>query len=241
MPTEKDDIFARRSWKPGDFAFNSEVASVFTDMLVRSVPNYLENLDFLTAISKEYYTPNSRIYDLGCSQGNLTFRVAEALKEESPEIIALDASDAMIDAFQKQDSGAYNNISVHAATIQEAPISKASVVFVNYVLQFVNPEERLIILKKIYDGLEPGGILLMGEKVCFADSKLQAIEQQYYFQFKRNNGYTDLEISQKRDALENVLIPDTIETHIDRFKNVGFSTTEIWFKRFNFCSFICTK
>ncbi|MGL1933540.1 MAG: carboxy-S-adenosyl-L-methionine synthase CmoA [Fibrobacterales bacterium] len=239
--SKKDTIFAKRSWKPGDFTFNKEVASVFTDMLIRSIPNYLENLDFLTAIAKEYWQPETSIYDLGCSQGNLTYRVASALKEQSPHIVALDASPDMITAFHDNASSHSPSIEALCTTIQEASFTKTSVVFVNYVLQFISPEERLPILKKIYDALVPGGILLMGEKVCFADAKLQAIEQEYYFQFKRNNGYSDTEIYQKREALENVLIPDTIEQHMQRCKDAGFTLTEIWFKRFNFCSFICTK
>ncbi len=118
---------------------------------------------------------------------------------------------------------------------------RSSVVLINLTLQFLNVEKRNDLIKKVYNGLKPNGILLLTEKIIHESESIDELQTRFYKSFKLDNGYSELEISQKRDALENVLIPETVEDHLSRFKSAGFSQLDIWLKWFNFTSFICKK
>ena len=132
-------------------------------------------------------------------------------------------------------------IVLHEANLQDHPLSNASVVAMNFTLQFVNPDDRPALMQKIADALLPGGALILSEKVCFSDPAVNELHIDMYHAFKSQNGYSDLEISQKRTALENVLVPDTLEQHQERLLNAGFKHCTVWFQCFNFASLIAIK
>ena len=120
-------------------------------------------------------------------------------------------------------------------------IANASVVVLNFTLQFITPEDRSVLLERIADGMRPGGVLILSEKVVFDDEHLDKLLSDMHHEFKRAHGYSDLEISQKRSALENVLIPETIATHRERLARVGFASVDVWFQCFNFMSMLAVK
>jgi len=132
-------------------------------------------------------------------------------------------------------------VELHCSDMQNATIENASVVALNFTLQFIPPAERDAMMQRIADGLLPGCALILSEKVTFDDPVLSQLHIDMYHNFKRANGYSDLEISQKRTALENVLIPDTLETHAERLKKVGFTSSSVWFQCFNFASIVAIK
>jgi tRNA (cmo5U34)-methyltransferase len=158
-------------------------------------------------------------------------------------IIAVDNSQAMVTRFQEalQKDQAKIPVEILCADIREVAIEKASVVVLNFTLQFIPLEDRFDFLQKIYDGLLPGGILILSEKLKFDDDRQQELQTQMHHAFKKAQGYSDLEISQKRSALENVLIPETFSRHQSRLQQVGFSSAEVWFQYFNFASIIALK
>lgn len=239
---EKDRIFAEKKVVE-PFTFNREVARVFDDMLVRSVPLYREGVLRQAQMAGQFFREKTRIYDLGCSHGNLGMMILEQYRDREFSMIAVDNSWPMIEKYKKRlkDLDFAGNIHLACAGMEDLKIDNASVVIINLTLQFLDLEKRDDLIQKIYRGLIPGGVLLMTEKTIGESKAINHIQLDAYNRFKRENGYTELEISQKRDALEKVLVPESVNTHIQRLKKAGFSDMDIWLKWFNFASFIAVK
>lgn len=226
-----------------DFRFDERVAAVFPDMIRRSVPGYSEIISLLGLFAQQYSRPNSNIYDLGCSLGASTLALRERISAKNCQIIAIDNSEAMIEQCEKNLQQLDSNIRVdlRCADIRDVEISNASVVVLNFTLQFIPMEERELLIAKIYDGLLPGGVLILSEKVAFDSPAEQQQQETLHIAFKQANGYSELEISQKRAALEQVLVPETIATHRQRLQGAGFASSNVWFQCLNFTSIIATK
>lgn len=241
--SEKDEIYAQAHEAVGAFQFDESVVAVFPDMIKRSVPGYQTILTGIGELTGQYAQPNSKLYDLGCSLGAATLTMRRNLKAEKCEIIGVDNSEAMINRAQEYMQAYHSDIAVRLehGDICQIDINKASVVVINFTLQFIDPEERDKLIAKIYGGLNEGGILIVSEKLHFEDAATQKAIEHLHLQFKRANGYSELEISQKRSSLENVLITDTETQHLDRFKKAGFNSASIWFQAYNFASFIAIK
>ena len=241
--SQKDTIYAQAHEAIGAFQFDESVVAVLPDMIQRSVPGYQTILTGIGELTKAYAQPNTKLYDLGCSLGAAALTMRRNIAVQGCEIEAIDNSEAMIKRAEEYLHAYHSDIPVnlHCANMTEVPITNASVVVINFTLQFIDPEERDELIKKIYQGLQPGGVLILSEKIHFEDSKLQNAIEHMHLQFKRANGYSELEISQKRSSLENVLISDTEAEHIKRLNNAGFSSAGIWFQAYNFASFLAIK
>jgi len=243
MSHHKDIIFSAPIDKIGDFTFDERVAEVFPDMIQRSVPGYSNIISAIGMLAERFVKPHSTIYDLGCSLGAATLSMRRHIRQEGCKIVAVDNSSAMVERC-KLHINAYRSdtpVEVIEADIREIEIRDASVVVLNFTLQFLSPEDRLALLEKIYVGLRPGGILILSEKYIFEDETAHELLIDLHHDFKRANGYSELEISQKRSAIENVMCPDSITTHKARFKQIGFSNYEMWFQCFNFGSMFAIK
>ena len=239
----KDAIYATPQEHIVDFAFDERVASVFPDMIRRSVPGYGDIIALLGLFAEQYATEGSTLYDLGCSLGAATLSLRRRIKAERCRIIAVDNAEAMVERCREHIAADLSPtpVEVSCADIREVPISNASVVVLNFTLQFLPPEERLALLQNIHRGLLPGGVLVLSEKIRFADETSQQFQESMHLSFKRANGYSEMEVSQKRQALENVLIPETLEEHRERLRQAGFSRTEPWFQAFNFAAIAAFK
>jgi len=243
MTDIRDNIFAAPLEKLGDFKFDQQVAQVFPDMIKRSVPGYSNIITAIGMLAKRFAQPNSNLYDLGCSLGAATLEMRRHVTAENCKIIAVDNSSAMIERCLLQVNAFRSEtlVDVLCSDIQNVDISNASVVVLNFTLQFIKPDERQAVIDKIYQGLQPGGILIVSEKLRFENDTIQALLTDLHHDFKRANGYSELEISQKRNAIENVMLTDTQDIHRARFKQAGFNTSELWFQCFNFSSMIAIK
>lgn len=210
-----------------DFVFDESVASVFPDMIRRSVPGY-ETVTPLTGLIAARHLPeNGRCYDLGCSLGAATHAVLHAVGDRPCEIVAVDDSAAMLDRAKALASGE-RRVSWLQADVREVAIDGADVVVLNYTLQFLPPEDRLPLLRSIRQGLNKNGVLLLSEKL-----KASEYVKDLHVDFKRANGYSDLAISQKRAALEKVMRIDSLEVHVARLRRAGFDEVEVWFRCLN--------
>jgi tRNA (cmo5U34)-methyltransferase len=242
--TDKDTIFAEQMISR-DFAFDDNVAGVFEDMINRSVPGYATIINMIGVLAQRYGQANSQLYDLGCSLGGASFAMASQLDPASNITIqAVDNSSAMISRMEKKiaDKQDYcSMIHCHCADILDQPIADASVVVLNFTLQFVAMPDREPLMRKIYDGMRPGGLLVISEKIVFPDDTLNQLFIELYHSFKERMGYSKLEIAQKRAALENVMIPETLDTHRKRLQNAGFHSFDAWFQCFNFASMVAFK
>lgn len=244
--SQQDQLFQRPLTHLVDFAFDEQVVNVFPDMIRRSVPGYETVISMLGVFAGRYVQPNSTVYDLGCSLGAATLALRRHITAPGCNMVGVDNSDAMISRCQQtiqqidQNSPAVP-VSLICDDIQQVPIDNASLVALNFTLQFLSPEERLSMLSTIYHGLLPGGVLVLSEKICFDDPNKQQVYTDLHHDFKRANGYSDLEISQKRQTIENVLIPDTLEQHRSRLMRAGFTEIHCWFQCFNFVSFCAIK
>lgn len=239
----KDTLFTSETAAPFPFAFTADVAAVFEDMLRRSVPLYGEALNLQVALARRFYVPGTRIYDLGCSHGNFGITFLEAAGEENFEMISVDNSRPMLEVFEKRLAARKRRerISLLCEDIARLPMENASVILMNLTLQFLPVEDRERLLCHIHKALVPGGIFLLTEKVVNEDSMMKDFQQEFYYGFKAKNGYSALEISKKREALENVLIPETVEAHMERLERAGFRKIEIYLKWFHFTSFLALK
>ncbi|MDV5170574.1 carboxy-S-adenosyl-L-methionine synthase CmoA [Photobacterium rosenbergii] len=238
-----DNIFAAPIDKIGDFTFDERVAEVFPDMIQRSVPGYSNIISAIGMLAERFAKPHSKVYDLGCSLGAATLSMRRHIQQEGCEIIAVDNSSAMVERCRLHIN-AYRSdtpVQVVEADIRDIEINDASVVVLNFTLQFLAPDDRQTLLEKIYAGLRPGGILILSEKYIFDDERAHELLIDLHHDFKRANGYSELEISQKRSAIENVMLPDSIDTHKQRFEKIGFTSSEVWFQCFNFGSMFAIK
>lgn len=240
--TPQDQIYA--NVRPhADFVFDDKVAAVFTDMINRSVPGYATIISMIGVLANRYCTPGSRVYDLGCSLGGAALSMAHHIAHRDYQLIAVDNSTAMMSRFQTalECSGEALPITLQHADIYDVDVHDASVVVLNFTLQFIAPERRQALMYKICQGMRPGGILILSEKIKLPDPDLNSLLIDMYHQFKQAQGYSALEVSQKRSALENVLIPETLSEHKERLHHAGFHKIDAWFQCFNFASMIAFK
>jgi len=241
----KDTLYASDSTISGPFEFTEEVAQVFPDMLKRSIPGYAASIQGIGTLAASLVRENSRCYDLGCSLGAATRAMRRNIAVEGCRIVAVDNAPAMISRCREMlaaDSKAgAAEVSVVQADLQDVDITRASMVVMNYTLQFLPLEERSAMIRKIAKGMIPGGILVLSEKVIDEDASVEDTLVNLHHEFKRRNAYSDLEISRKRKALENVLVPETIGAHEQRLYDAGFSHVGIWLRYFNFISMIAIR
>ena len=239
----RDDIYSLPMNRVGEFQFDDQVVQVFPDMIARSVPGYASILSMIEQLAGRFVRPGTTVWDLGCSLGAAT----RLIRRQAPAdcvIHAVDNSSAMIERLRtllQESSEIGCPVDLHEADLRSVEIRNASFVVLNLTLQFLHPDQRSQVIQKIADGMEPGGALLLSEKICFADPQQQDLLTNLHHDFKRAHGYSDLEISQKRSAIENLLIPETLETHVQRIRDAGFRTVAPWFQCFNFASILAVK
>ena len=233
-----DKVFTKPIKK--QFEFDEEVAAVFDDMLQRSVPYYKESQKITEFFALKYLKNDSILYDLGSSTASLLINISRKLKVKA-KLVGLDNSDAMLEQARKKCVALGANIELKNADILEYPYEKADVFVSNYTLQFIRPLVREELVKKISTSLNKESIFIFSEKVISHNSKLNKDLIECYYDFKKENGYSEYEIMQKREALENVLVPYSEEENIKMAKNCGFSHCEVVFRWANFATFIAIK
>ncbi|WP_341937023.1 carboxy-S-adenosyl-L-methionine synthase CmoA [Marinimicrobium sp. C2-29] len=238
-----DKLYADPLAQVSRFAFDQKVVDVFPDMIKRSVPGYATIINMIGDLAERYARADSRCYDLGCSLGAATLAMRHRIHAANCDLVAVDNSPAMIERCRQvlAADSAEPEVELICADIQQVRPERASVVVLNFTLQFVAPAERQAVLESIAEGLLPGGVLILSEKVAFEDKLHDDLMIELHHNFKRANGYSDLEIAQKRSALEQVLIPETLGTHRDRLRQAGFTSVDVWFQCFNFASLIAIK
>jgi tRNA (cmo5U34)-methyltransferase len=240
----KDEIFKTPGAGKTPFEFNKQVADVFDDMVSRSVPFYKEVLQMSAELAREFYQPGTTIYDLGCSTGALARVLTEQFGNEEFSYLGVDSSAEMIHRANslcpRIHSGA-NKIEFECNDITEIDFKNASVIVSNYTFQFLRPLARQTLLKKIFSSLKSGGCLILSEK-CLEDSAdVSRVFADRHHALKERNGYSRLEIAEKRDALENVLIPFRVSENVEMLREAGFNPVSIFFKCYNFASFLAIK
>lgn len=242
-PIGHDDLFADPLQTVMGFKFDQHVVDVFPDMIKRSVPGYATIISMIGTLAERYVKADTHAYDLGSSLGAATLAMRHRIAAANCKIISVDNSAAMIDRCQTiidADSGEVD-VQLHCANIEDIKLSNASMVVLNFTLQFIAPDKRDNIIRRIYAGLNPGGVLILSEKIDFGDAQHDQLMIDLHHNFKRANGYSELEVAQKRTALENVLLPEDIAAHKQRLQQAGFKSSDVWFQCFNFASLIAIK
>ena len=237
LETHRDQLFADLVAEPSQFSFNEAVVDVFPDMIQRSVPGYGTVVRMTGVLTEQHAKEGTHVYDLGCSLGE-SIRAAElAIGDRACHLIGVDNAPAMIEKV-REETHPLSKIVWHLSDITQMEFKTASVVIMNFTLQFIPINERLKLLKQIRSAMVPGGLLILSEKLTMPDAEMNRLMVELHHDFKRSQGYSDLEIAQKRDAIDNVLIPETAEVHRTRLAQAGFSRSSIWFQCLNFASFI---
>ena len=248
MVKNRDQIYRAEQRQLNKFVFDENVAAVFHDMISRSVPGYSQILQLLPSLVKQFQHVKGDYYDLGCSLGAGMLALAEGISETSDKhkrnIIGIDSSTAMLSEaksiFSKTDLSNYN-FQFRTADINDTEVSNAAIVLMNFTLQFIALDKRNSLIQSLYNNLVDGGGLIISEKIKFDDALTDKTLIDIHHQYKASQGYSQLEISQKRDAIENVLIPETLDTHIDRLTSAGFKVVTPWIQNLQFISILAIK
>ncbi len=239
----QDEVFKDEIKKASDFKFGSTVANVFDDMVNRSVPYYGEIQRMVAELAADHALEGSSIYDLGCSTGT-TMIGMNTMVADDVQFVGIDDSPEMLEKCRKklEEAGFTRPYDLRVADLnQGASIDNASVVVLCLTLQFLRPIYREKLLKDIYDGLVSGGVLILVEKILAEDSRYNRDFIKHYYNYKRRNQYSELEISQKREALENVLVPYRLSENVTILRDAGFVHCEVFFKWYNFTGLIAVK
>ncbi len=233
-----DTVFTKPIKK--QFEFDEEVAAVFDDMLERSVPFYKESQKITQFFALKNLEEGGVLYDLGCSTASLLLNIHRDLKVNA-ELVGLDNSEAMLAQARRKCEAYGVKIDVQNADILEYEYKKADVFVSNYTLQFIRPLVREELVKKIANSMKEKGVFIFSEKVISHQTKLNKDLIECYYDFKKTQGYSEYEIMQKREALENVLVPYSEEENIKMARSCGFSHCEVVFRWANFATFIAIK
>jgi len=242
----KDEIFKEAGSGKKPFEFNAQVARVFDDMVSRSVPFYSEVLRMSAELAHTFYQPGTQIYDLGCSTGALLPLLDAQFGDDGFTYTGIDNSADMIEQCAAKLKTITDKAKNHDKTFKVADITAtdfqpASVIVSNYTFQFLKPLARQALLRKIFSSLTPGGCLIVSEKCLEDAADMSRVYADLYHALKARNGYSTLEIAEKRDALENVLIPFRVSENAEMLRDAGFNPVSIFFKYYNFTSFIALK
>ncbi|HNR16742.1 MAG TPA: carboxy-S-adenosyl-L-methionine synthase CmoA [Chitinophagaceae bacterium] len=239
----KDEVFKGDIEKASDFKFGANVAKVFDDMVNRSVPYYGEIQRMMAELAADHAREETFVYDLGCSTGT-TMIGMDTMVTPNIKFIGVDDSQEMLDKCKSKlmELGFSRPYELRCTDLgQGIKIENASVVVLCLTLQFVRPINRDRLLQDIYNGLNPGGVLILVEKILAEESNFNRDFINYYYNYKRRNNYSEMEISQKREALENVLVPYKLSENITLLRDKGFAHCEVFFKWYNFAGLIAVK
>jgi tRNA (cmo5U34)-methyltransferase len=239
----RDSLFTRPAYAKG-FRFDERVAAVFDDMAERSIPRYLETQRLAAALAKAYARPGTAVTDLGCSTATTLCAIAETIGDPTVRLTGVDASAAMLEIARRKVArrGLQDRIRLQQGEIgSDVDVSGSSVVLMNWTLQFIAPARRLKILRRIREGLAPGGCLVLCEKIAPSDAEAARVFTDFYDRFKLGNGYSMSEIVNKRKALDGVLIPLTIEENLDLLRRAGFAAPNAFCQWFNFVGLVAFK
>ncbi len=233
-----DKVFDKSITK--QFEFDEEVASVFDDMLTRSVPFYKEMQRLTISFALNYLEDEDKVYDLGCSTASTLIELSKHSSKKL-QLIGIDNSEAMLERASNKSKAFGVDINFINEDLHNTSFDDAKLIISNYTLQFIRPLQREKLVKKIYNSLQNNGVFIFSEKVISSDKVLSKQYIDEYYEFKKTQGYSEYEISQKREALENVLIPYTEEENKKMILDAGFTHCETLFKWVNFATFIAIK
>ncbi|WP_045825433.1 carboxy-S-adenosyl-L-methionine synthase CmoA [Teredinibacter turnerae] len=242
MAENKDTLYATDP-PLGDFVFDQQVVDVFPDMIKRSVPGYMTIIHMVGQLAERYAQSGTRCYDLGCSLGASTLAMRHRIQAADVELVAIDNSSDMINRCKMvlDADSAEVPVALRCEDLEQSDIENASVVVMNFTLQFIPVARREALIRRIYQGMVPGGVLILSEKLTFDNAHHDNLMTELHHYFKKTNGYSEMEIARKRNAIENVLIPESLESHKTRLASAGFTGTELWFQCFNFSSLLAFK
>ncbi|VFP88467.1 carboxy-S-adenosyl-L-methionine synthase CmoA [Candidatus Erwinia haradaeae] len=240
---KRDTLFALPLEKLGDWKFDKEIVEVFPDMIERSIPGYSDLISMIGILSRHCVQNNSLIYDLGCSLGAATLSVKKNIQAIGCKIIAVDNSPYMVDRCRHHINIVNCNtpVEIIMMDICKVSIHNASLVLLNFTLQFIPIEDRQRLLDSIWRGMNLKGVLVLSEKLSFSDKEIEALLLKTHYDFKRDNGYSALEIQQKNRMLNKVMITENLETHKKRLDIAGFEHHNLWFQSINFGSLLALK
>jgi tRNA (cmo5U34)-methyltransferase len=240
---DPDQLFATGRAVPGGFRFDADVARVFSDMIARSVPGYAEAVALTGWLAGRFARDGTAVTDLGCSLGATLFACARALAGRDVTLVGVDASAPMLEQARARLAALDLDPAPRLVEgdVRTVDLEPASLVALNWTLQFVPPDDRAPLLARLHETLVPGGALVLSEKVVDPDPDTQALIDGLHLDFKRHQGYSELEIAAKRTAIEDVLVPETVEAHVARLRGAGFARVAPVARSLNFVTLLAVR
>ena len=238
-----DTLYSKQLQAVQDFAFDRNVADVFDNMVVRSVPFYKELQRMMVQLAARFVQKGTNVYDLGCATGTTLCMMSRAIRDQTVRFPGLDSSIDMIKKAKRKVARLGDTRITFVLQDLNLPFElvKPSVVIMAFTLQFLKPVRRRSLVQSVHDSLMPNGCFILSEKVLGADSMMTRVMNDFYCDFKRRNRYSELEIAQKRQALENVLVPYRLEEYIRLLHECGFPVVDVFFKWSNFSGLVAVK
>lgn len=241
MSSSKDNLYSNTNASSGSFVFDQRVAEVFADMISRSVPGYQQILHMLPTLTKQFQVDDANYYDLGCSLGAGLLAISHGLGKNKATLIGIDNSSAMLQRARTNLVDCMQAVELREENISKSRFDDAALVLMNFTLQFIPLTDRASLIENIYMGMQTGGALILSEKISFDSVATQKTLTKLHHQYKLDQGYSQLEISRKRDAIDKVLIPETLEQHMQRLRACGFKVVTPWIQNLQFVSFLAIK
>ncbi len=227
-----------------DFSFNKQVVNVFDDMVGRSVPFYDEMQRMTAELASDFVVDGTNIYDIGCSTGTTILALDKTIQTPNITFRGIDNSEDMLKKAEQKltQAGIKRRYIFEYGDLNKGLVlENASIVTMILTLQFVRPLYRERLARQIFEGLNQNGALILVEKLTSEDTIFNRLFIQHYYDYKRRKGYSELEIANKREALENVLIPYRMEENFELLRFAGFRHVEVFFRWYNFCGIIAVK
>jgi tRNA (cmo5U34)-methyltransferase len=238
MSTVGDGLKAENAnWK-----FGGKVADNFDLHAARSIPFYAEGHDLISRLSDFFVSSSSVCYELGCSTGVLTYKLAsQNFYKTGSRFIGIDKEKEMIQAARGKVHPLPANVEFIEDDILQIELEPTDLIIAYYTVQFIRPAERQRLLTKLYDSLQWGGALIMFEKVRAPDARFQDILTRLYDDYKLEQGYSAEEIISKSRSLKGVLEPFSTQGNIDLLKRAGFVDIMTVMKHLCFEGFLAIK
>jgi tRNA (cmo5U34)-methyltransferase len=239
----RDDVSRDAGGAVADYRFDADVAGVFDDMVTRSVPLYGEIQRMIGEMAADVVTPGSRVYDLGCSTGTTMLALDPSVTPDAT-FVGIDSSEDMLAKCREKlgARGFARPYELQCLDLNDGVrVENASLALLVLTLQFIRPLHRERLMADVFAGLQRNGAVILVEKVLGEDSHFNRLFIKYYYEMKRRNGYSDTEIVQKREALENVLVPYKLLENRELLLRTGFRYVDVFFKWYNFCGIVAIK
>lgn len=233
-----DNYIPTKKWE-----FDKDVTDVFPDMLSRSIPSYENMRELIYRMARNFVKEGTNVLDIGCSTGIASELLIQNFGSKC-NFLLTDISLPMLEKcrakYAKEIQDGYVNVK-YSDLRENLPVKGCSLIMSCLTIQFTPIEYRQHIFQNIYESLEPGGALILVEKVMGNSNDIDQVLVKEYYDIKRDNQYSEEQIKSKRKSLEGSLVPLTIDMNEWLLEMSGFRKVDTFWRYLNFVALVAIK